>query len=62
MTKIKQCITHSFACDCREEKFRKIEKENEILLEAIKFLQESDMYPHAEEALEKIEQLNKGEK
>lgn len=32
----KNCVTHSFACDCREEKFRKLEEENEILREAVR--------------------------
>ena len=24
----KQCVTHHFACDCREEKFKQLEQEN----------------------------------
>ena len=42
--------------------FLNLQKQNEILLKAVEALTESDMYFYAEEALEKIEQLNKGEK
>ena len=27
----KNCVTHHFACDCREAKFRKLERENAAL-------------------------------
>ena len=27
----KECTTHHFACDCREEKFKQIERENAAL-------------------------------
>ena len=27
----KQCTTHHFACDCREEKFKQLERENAAL-------------------------------
>ena len=27
----KQCTTHHFACDCREEKFKEMERENAAL-------------------------------
>lgn len=27
----KQCVTHHFACDCREEKFKQLEQENAAL-------------------------------
>ena len=27
----KQCVTHHFACDCREEKFKELERENAAL-------------------------------
>lgn len=27
----KECTTHHFACDCREEKFRQLEQENAAL-------------------------------
>lgn len=30
----KQCVTHHFACDCREEKFKELEQENVALREA----------------------------
>ena len=59
---MKQCTTHSFACDCREEKFRKIEKENEILLKTVEHYASewNQINPRkACEALEKLEQLNK---
>ena len=29
------CVTHNHACDCREEKFAKIEAENKRLREAL---------------------------
>ena len=29
----KQCVTHHFACDCREEKFKELERENAALRE-----------------------------
>ena len=28
-----QCVTHHFACDCREEKFKQLEQENAELRE-----------------------------
>ena len=31
----KECITHHFACDCREEKFKELELENAALREAL---------------------------
>ena len=27
----KQCVTHHFACDCREQKFKGLERENAAL-------------------------------
>jgi hypothetical protein len=36
--------THHFACDCREEKFRKLEEENKRLNELV-FAYESTGYP-----------------
>ena len=30
----KECVTHHHACDCREAKFRKLERENAALREA----------------------------
>ena len=27
----KQCVTHHFACDCREAKFKQLEQENAAL-------------------------------
>jgi len=27
----KECTTHHFACDCREEKFKELERENAAL-------------------------------
>jgi len=27
----KQCVTHHFACDCREAKFKELERENAAL-------------------------------
>ena len=30
----KECTTHHHACDCREAKFRKLERENAALREA----------------------------
>jgi len=30
----KQCVTHHFACDCREAKFKELERENAALREA----------------------------
>ena len=29
----KQCVTHHFACDCREAKFKELEQENAALRE-----------------------------
>jgi len=29
-----QCVTHHFACDCREAKFKELEQENAALREA----------------------------
>lgn len=29
----KECTTHHFACDCREEKFKELEQENAALRE-----------------------------
>ncbi len=31
-----ECVTHSFACDCREEGFKKIEATNERYKKALK--------------------------
>ncbi len=31
------CTTHSHACDCREEGFRKLEADNKILIEALEW-------------------------
>jgi len=31
----KQCVTHHFACDCREQKFKGLERENAALREAL---------------------------
>ena len=38
---MKACITHSFACDCREEKFKQLEAENAELKEVIRELSDS---------------------
>lgn len=32
---MKECITHHHACDCREENFKKLEKENTRLRSAL---------------------------
>lgn len=32
----KECTTHHFACDCREEKFKELERENAALKAAFK--------------------------
>lgn len=31
----KNCVTHHFACDCREEKFKQLEQENAALRDAL---------------------------
>ncbi len=31
----KECVTHHFACDCREARFREMEKLRELVREAI---------------------------
>ena len=28
---MKQCVTHHFACDCREQKFKELKRENAAL-------------------------------
>ena len=33
---MKECITHHHACDCREDKFKDLQAENERLREAIR--------------------------
>ena len=35
----KQCITHHYACDCREEEFAKMEQDNKRLREALEYAQ-----------------------
>ena len=35
----KECVTHHFACDCREEKFKQIEQENAALNHALNIAQ-----------------------
>ena len=35
--KMKNCTTHSHACDCREEYFRNLEEVNKVLREAVEF-------------------------
>ena len=35
----KQCTTHHFACDCREEKFKALERENAALNHALNIAQ-----------------------
>ena len=31
----KECTTHHFACDCREEKFKELERENKQLRQTV---------------------------
>ena len=31
----KECVTHHFACDCREEKFKELEQENKQLRQTV---------------------------
>ena len=38
MTKIKNCVTHHHACDCREEKFTKLQEENEFIKDRVDVL------------------------
>ena len=33
----KECTTHHFACDCREEKFKQLERENAALREELEY-------------------------
>lgn len=40
--RLKECVTHSLACPCREENFRKLENENKQLREQIGKLLEND--------------------
>jgi hypothetical protein len=37
----KECTTHHFACDCREEKFKELERENAALRAALEDIAES---------------------
>lgn len=32
---VKNCVTHHYTCDCREEKFKKIQEKLEIATEAL---------------------------
>ena len=34
----KECTTHHFACDCREEKFKRLEQDNAELREQVEHL------------------------
>ena len=34
----KECVTHHHACDCREEKFKQLERENAALREQVEHL------------------------
>lgn len=36
MSKVRNCVTHHYACDCREDKFKKIETQNDKLMEFVK--------------------------
>ena len=40
----KECTTHHFACDCREEKFKQLEQENAALREALVNADELERY------------------
>lgn len=37
MENTKECITHHFACDCRELEFKKLKVQNEKLKDALEF-------------------------
>jgi len=39
---MRNCVTHHFACDCREDKFKKLEEENKKLREALEFYADRD--------------------
>ena len=34
----RNCVTHFYACDCREEKFKKLEEENKLLKSSVKIV------------------------
>lgn len=40
----KECVTHHHACDCREEKFKEIERENAALRKALADADELERY------------------
>ena len=40
----KECTTHHFACDCREAKFRKLERENAALRKMLSDADELERY------------------
>ena len=40
----KQCVTHHFACDCREAKFKELERENAALRETLVNADELERY------------------
>lgn len=52
----KQCVTHHFACDCREQKFKGLERENAALARWIVYHSDhtsgdhacAECYPHGE--------------
>jgi len=40
----KECTTHHFACECREEKFKQLEQENAALRKALAEADELERY------------------
>jgi hypothetical protein len=44
----RECVTHHFACDCREEKFRELEAQNAELRAALGAAQNANVYAAAE--------------
>jgi len=44
---MRECVTHHYACDCREEKFRKLEAESEKLKKAIEYSRQHYHLPQA---------------
>jgi hypothetical protein len=40
----KECTTHHFACDCREEKFKQLEQENAALRKMLSDADELERY------------------
>lgn len=70
---MKECITHSFACECREAKFAELEAKTERLAKEIETLREGlnkiedndhclDFGPYselAEETLQKADEISR---